>query len=486
MGRRIYQLFIDSITYGSSGLVGQAISFLLLPVFTSHLSPTDYGVLAMVAMLTAILTPLSELGMPSAVFRRFCTCKDENEKKKILASGFTSILLQTIFLVSLGVVFSERIALSIFGSVDNGGIVVLTLFASGVAVMSNVPVIVLRARREVGLVAKFTVCKIIIGSSLSLFLVVQMDMGPPGIVLGNLVSDSAICILAFSVTFRWFHVRIYPETWRWMIRYALPILPHRLQAVATSFVGLVLINHYLSLEDVGIYNVALKFAMPLTFVVDAVQRAWVPMKFQIASEDGNARKIFSSIISWYICGLLYLWLLVALWIPDVVRLITEARFESASKYVALLALVPVAQGFRNMMGTGLEMGDNMRPAPIISFAGLLVVLGFSMYLIPRIGIAGAAIASAAAWLTMAVLTRYYSESRYSVPVDWILFAWLVGGVGCLATGRHYFFGDNVIAHICFSILASIAFPILILWKMNSGLQVPDRINRLFDKLKQTL
>jgi len=439
----------------------------------------------MAALLTAILKPLSELGMPSAIFRKFCTCKDENEKTRILATGLTSILLQTLFLVSLGAVFSERIAVFLFGGVDMGGIVALTLCASGVAVMSDVPMIVLRARRKVGLVAKLTVFKIVIGSGLSLFLVVQMDMGSRGIILGNLVSDLVLCILAFSVTFRWFHFRIYPEIWRWMIRYGLPILPHRLQSVGTSFVGLLLIKHYLSLEDVGIYNVALKFAMPLTFVVDAIQRAWVPMKFQIFSEDSNAREIFTSITSCYLCGLLYLWLLIALWIPDVVRLITEARFESSGKYVVLLALIPLAQGLRNMMGTGLEMGDNMKPAPIISFIGFLVVLGLATYLIPRFGIPGAAIASAAAWLTMAGVTRYYAESRYSVPVDWILFAWLVSGVGCLASVRYYFFGEYGFARICFSMFSSIAFPLLIVWKLNSGGLVPDRIHKLFDKLKQT-
>jgi len=213
MGRRFYQLFIDAITYGSSGLVGQGISFLLLPVFTSYLSPRDYGVLAMAALLTAILKPLSELGMPSAIFRKFCTCKDENEKTRILATGLTSILLQTLFLVSLGAVFSERIAVFLFGGVDMGGIVALTLCASGVAVMSDVPMIVLRARRKVGLVAKLTVFKIVIGSGLSLFLVVQMDMGSRGIILGNLVSDLVLCIIAFSVKFRWFHFRIYAEIW---------------------------------------------------------------------------------------------------------------------------------------------------------------------------------------------------------------------------------------------------------------------------------
>ncbi len=46
---------------------------------------------------------------------------------------------------------------------------------------------------------------------------------------------------------------------------------------------------------------------------------------------------------------------------------TEKRYWPAAGLVAVTGLIPVSQGIYFMLGTGMELGKNIRPFPLITF-----------------------------------------------------------------------------------------------------------------------
>ena len=102
----------------------------------------------------------------------------------------------------------------------------------------------------------------------------------------------------------------------------------------------------------------MKFDAPLGFVIGAVQQAWTAYKFQIHADDDDPAGFFRTAVTYYVAGISYLWLGVAIWGPEMVRLLTHADFHPAAQLVEVVALINVAQGLYFMMGTGLELSDN--------------------------------------------------------------------------------------------------------------------------------
>ena len=49
--KRILDIVKDSSIYGVSKVLGQAISFFLIPLYTSYLTPNDYGILNIFGLL---------------------------------------------------------------------------------------------------------------------------------------------------------------------------------------------------------------------------------------------------------------------------------------------------------------------------------------------------------------------------------------------------------------------------------------------------
>jgi O-antigen/teichoic acid export membrane protein len=286
-------------------------------------------------------------------------------------------------------------------------------------------------------------------------------MGVKGLVLGTLAAETAFLILAFACTWGLFELRLDRAVWKSMLSYGLPFLPHRLQAVALAQFGQYMVREMLGLDEAGIYNVAVKFALPVGLIVNAIQEAWVPYKFQMHAQEADARPIFRSMFTYYIAGLSYLWVGVSLWGFDAVRVMTtNPAFHAAAMLIPVLALLRVSQGIYFMMGTGVELSEKTGAYPLISLAGLATVVVGALTLVGPLGALGAALASVLCWLVMTVVVYVLAQRRLDIPYDWPT----LGCFGFLSTacvgGAYAVQGWPLAMRLSVYLAVSLAYPVV--------------------------
>jgi O-antigen/teichoic acid export membrane protein len=430
MLRKLLSLLSDSATYGASGLIGQLLSFLLLGVYSNYLSVPEYGVIGMLAIVTLLFGPLANLGMTNAIFRRYSMTKDPETRAAVLSTGLVSVLACSGMLLLVTLAAAEPIARVVVGDPDSTNLVRITLFSAAIGTIATVPRVVLRAARRVRIVALLNIAQILLTAGPTLWFVVVREEGLRGFVLGTLVGDVLSAALAFAAARGFFHLTFALPTWRGMLSYGLPFVPHHVQAVALALFGQYMVREMLGLGDAGLYNMATKFAMPVAFVVTAVQNSWTAYKFQIHAEDEDPKSFFRSTFTYYVAGLSYLWVGVCFWGPEMVRLITAENFHSAAGLVWATSLIPVAQGVYFMSGTGIELTNDTRAFPLVSLAGLITVVGGAFAFVQSWGALGAALATVLGWVVMGVLTYYFSQRRFAIEYDWATVCCL-GALGIL-------------------------------------------------------
>ena len=71
------------LVYGSADVAILPINFLLLPVYTRVLAPSEYGVLALVLVLEAVLKPLYQWGLDTSYLRLHYDCRDDAERRTL-------------------------------------------------------------------------------------------------------------------------------------------------------------------------------------------------------------------------------------------------------------------------------------------------------------------------------------------------------------------------------------------------------------------
>ena len=298
--KRLKDLLKDTLTYGTATIVSQVASLLLLPLYTSYLSPKDYGIIALVAYIKIFFSPIASLGTTNAVFRRFnlgATAKDQNIT---LSTGFFFVLVNSIFLFIVLWFGASLVARLLLDSVESWNLIRIVAVTSLLAAISNVLNTTLRAKRKVEIIAIIRIVSLLVSIGATIYLVMFKEMGVLGVLYGQLIGSAFSFILQLFFSLEVLRPIFSFVELRAMLSYGIPFLPHRLFSRGLPFLGLFFIKEYLGLETAGLFDIALKICLPITFVVNAVQASWTPLKFQIHREDGiEAKDNFKKLISIY-------------------------------------------------------------------------------------------------------------------------------------------------------------------------------------------
>ena len=473
MLKRLLHLLTDSLAYGISGLLGQLIGFLLLPLYTRHLDPSDYGVMAMLAFLPQVFAILAAAGVKSAIFQQFYRADSDDRRRVVLSTAAVSVFFSIVFILTLSIALSNWIALWLIGEKGAVNVVRLSLLAAAFATFTDVPLIGLQAVRRARTVGLLNIVQLVVVVSITIYLVAWREWGLVGVVVGGLIGSFLSMVICFAMAARLFAIGFDTQIWRAMSAYSLPFLPHRIQGAIMVFWGDYMVRTHLGLSEVGLYNVATRFAIPIGFLSAAIQQAWTPYKFKVFAEEPNSAAFFRSTLTYHVCIFAYLWMGVSIWGPEAIRAMTNSSFHDAASLVWAVALIRAVQAFYPMLGTGLELGNDTRALPLVSFASLLTTIAASFCLMPLFGVYGAAFATTSAWLVIAA--GYYILAQRQVPVS---YDWKTITAVCLAAIVGVAAGQSVQQfplwiRVAVITVLSIGFPIvvlLILWRSSTERQ----------------
>ncbi|MBX7167448.1 MAG: oligosaccharide flippase family protein [Pirellulales bacterium] len=483
MFRKLLSLLGDSLVFGVATALSQLINFLLVPLLTRYLGPADYGILDMLNIFMGLYVPVANIGMSNAIFRRFNVSKDESARRDVLSTGLVSVVGSTAAFGAICFLASPLLAQHLLHDPQLIGLVWLTILSAMLHSVQNIGLVTLRADRHVKTVAQISIFKVLSTILPTVFFVTVMHLGVAGSVYGTLVGSIASTVATFVATRSRFGLTMSRATWGAMFSYGLPFVFHHLMGVLLGVFGQIVVNQWLGARETGLYGMALKFSLPFAFIVNSVQKAWVPFKFQIHADDADPMGTFRGIVTYYLAGSTYLWLGVSLWGPLLLVLMTAPSYHTAAALVPITAIIPLCEGMYFMLGTGIELGDNTRAMPLVTLSGLATVMVGSLVLVPSFLGAGAACASALSWLVMATIIYLLSQRQFPIKYDWpvigslllvssalILFnAWLSSGLG-------------LIERSALALVLSLAYPAIVALILLRSEHERHRVRILFDKL----
>lgn len=418
MKKLISEITKDTFTYGLANVLGQIIGFILLPLYTSYLTTTDYGIMSMFAFISIFFTPLAAVGTSNAIFRRFNLHKEKEFQIKSLSTGFFFVLINSSILLVVCLLLSSWITVFLVDDIKYLTLVRISFLAAFFISLSSIFTVVLRAERRVKQIAVVRIVELLITVATTIYLVVQLEIGIAGVVWGGLIGALFSVVVQFLLCKNLIRVVINVKELKALINYGLPFLPHRLITYGSNFIGQYLIKEYIGLAEAGIYNIALRFAIPLMFFIGSVQSAWVPIKFQIHREEGNkSALIFRNLISFYFFVVSLLFLGSITLGPELIRIMVQPEFYDAVWLLPIVLLIPMTKGLYFMFGTGFEFTDNTKPIPLISSAGIVSLGIISWFTIDYFGIYGIIAGIISSWVAMSLMVRYFAKQRFYVPIN---------------------------------------------------------------------
>jgi O-antigen/teichoic acid export membrane protein len=452
------RLIRTGVAYQAAAVVSSAFALLLLPVYTRSLTRSQYGTAEL--LLTAILTVsiVVRLGGVEALIRYYFLHDEPAERDRVVRTATGWIFLVSTSAALLIGAFAEPLSELVLGFHDA---TLLWLTALGIWAFTNLEAAyaVLRVdeRARAYLVASLT--NVALTIALTLTLVVGLDQGARGMLLGN-YGASAVVLVAMWILLRQrlgvpsTRVHLVP-----MLRFGLPTVP----AEVSVFLLNVVDRFYIYRTGVGgpaaagLYSLAVKFAAVIILVVRAFQYAWPPLAYSV-KDDREAARLYATVATYYV---LFTGLVVAgmtlggRWI---LRLFAAPSFFGAYKALPWVTLGWALYGLfliLIVLAGRAKVTTRNFPAAV---AGLVVNVIGLIVLFGPLGIAGAGIALCAAYVVMVTLMYVLARRLFPVSFEWGRLTHLVAVIGGITVAGELLLPTAGAAGLAERILALVAIP----------------------------
>ena len=403
-------LFSNTVILGASAVLSKAIAFFLLPFYTAHLSPADFGTADLLVDTAILLLPIVSLNAPEAVFR-FLAGREQEGKAVVtvsavlLSTGMTLafLLLPLVALFPLLRAFAPYLACYVVASISR-------------SYLAHI----LRGEGRYTAYAVQQVSCAVLTALLQLLLLGRYSLGTGGYLLGVIAADAtvALFLLFFVRPWQYFSFSLITrQRLRVMLGYALPLIPTAVLWWVTSISDRYIILHYCGSDVTGLYAAAARIPTALTFAVGVFMEAWQYAAIGI----GDARRgeffsrVYGMLASLCVLGAAAI---IALAFP-LVSLIYAPEYERAVVLVPLLVVSSLFSALASFLGSVYAVKLKSVASLLTALCSAALNLLLNFYLIPRAGAIGAALATLFSYLVLFAVrlwhTRRYLYFSYRIP-----------------------------------------------------------------------
>lgn len=455
LGSQLTRLGRQSIIYGAGGLIQRVLAVLLLPIYTRYLTPSDYGTVETLIALTTVLVIVLRLGISTAFIRFYFDSKDPVRRRLVLRTSFWfTMTMATVGLV-LGLALSPEIASGLFGS--SGEALVVAAAFVGLWAQMNWEQMLALFRVEERAVAFVSATLVNIGVTIAatLTLVVALDKGALGVIVGNFTGTLVVYVLLLGYRREQLGLQVDRHLLRAMNRYGLPLVPSALMLWVTNFSDRFLLLKLADSAEVGLYSVGVRVASAMALLLTAFRMSWPPFAYSI-EDDREAKATYSFVLTYVMTFMTWVATGLALLSPWLVDLIAAPEFSRSSDVVGPLAFSVVLFSGYVVVAIGLGRTKRTQFNWVVTGAAAIVNVGLNVTLIPRYGMMAAAFATLAAYATMFVGMVWWARRVFPVSWQWRRVLTAVGiGVATVAVGK--LAGAGLVV----ALVLSLAYPLVL-------------------------
>jgi O-antigen/teichoic acid export membrane protein len=417
LGSQLRRLGKHSVIYGLGGLVSRVLAVLLLPLYTRYLSPSDYGKVETLVAATTVLTILLRFGISSAFFRFYFDSTDVARRVTVLRTSFWFTMTTATAGLAAGLLLAPEISHLLFGNGQSANLVRAAFV--GLWAQMNYEQLTSLFRVEERSVAFVcaSLANVLVTVGATVILVVALDKGPIGVVVGNFLGTLAVYLALLGYRREQLGLELDRGLLREMNRFGMPLVPSALFLWVTNFADRFILVKLTDTAEVGLYSVGVRIASAMVLLLTAFRTAWPAFAYSIESEE-EARGTYGFVLTYLVVVSSWVAAGLSLLSPWLVDWLTKPDFASASRVVGPLAFSTVAFAGYIVISIGVGRARRTQFNWVVTGVAGIVNVALCLALIPFYGMMGAAVATVASTVVMFAGIAWWSQRIYPVPYQW--------------------------------------------------------------------
>ncbi|MGD9991817.1 MAG: lipopolysaccharide biosynthesis protein [Salinivirgaceae bacterium] len=406
--------FIYSLGNLSSKLVG----FILIPLYTSKLSISEFGVLGMLEITSQILIAIIGLSLYNAYFRWYWDKDYIDKQKTILFSIYTVVFAVGILVVSG--IFLGRVAISdfIFDTKSYANLIFLFSVVAIFEALNIVTTTIIRLKDKPVYFSALMIVKLLVTLGFTIFFIVYRKKSVEGIYYAQLIGN--ITYISFSAFFVLKEIRPKFEfaIVLAMLKYSYPLLVVGVTGVLLNITDRYALNFLTDLVEVGKYSLVFKISNTIrVFIITSVNMALQPVLFKMM-DQANSKRFYSKVMTYYAFGLMFFVLGLSIFGKEIVVLLSKNEAYWSSYYlIPIISLSTFFTMLRDMALTGINISKKTYYTARIILISLIVNIIFNGVFVHYFGALGAAISVVLSQFLFFMLVYHFAQKTYYIPYE---------------------------------------------------------------------
>jgi O-antigen/teichoic acid export membrane protein len=466
---QVKRLAKHSAIYGLGGLVSRLLAVLLLPLYTSYLTPKDYGRVETLVALTAILVTLLRAGISNAFFRFYFDSSETAARLRVLRTSFWFTMTTATLGLVAGWIFAPWIADLLNLGPNQDGLVRAAFVGLWAQLNYEQLTALFRVEERSTAFVAASLANVLLTIATTILLVVVFDEGALGVIVGNFTGTLIVYLALLGYRREQLGLEFDRELLRRMNRFGLPLVPSGLALWTLNFSDRFFLAHLKGQDDVGRYSIGVRIASAMVLLLVAFRTAWPAFAYSI-EDDREARRTYGFVLTYLLFIACWLSLALGVLAPWLVRLLArDPAFWPGADVVAPLAFAGALWGGYTVLAIGIGRMRRTQFNWVITSSAAALDVVLNLLLVPRYGIHGAATAAVSAFALMFTAMALYAQRIYPVPYQWRrVFTLLSVAVGLTVVGR-------VVDRLDVAIALVAAYPLVLL---PAGFYLPAERARL--------
>ena len=422
----------ETFVYTLTDVIGKAMSFILLPIVSYFLPPSELGIATNFTVLTTLISLLAGLAIVNSIPYFFYE-QDKNENIGLISNLLILCLGLSVVVGAVAACFSQQIDdhLQLDLHIQMLGVVFVVA-----SMISNINLTLLRLENNPKHFAMLQILQIVLHAVFVVLFVIVLRGGGAGKIYAEVMVFCVVGLIHLSMLLKKGYVRLRLQmAWmRKLLHFGVPLLPHSISFWLKSGMDKVFITTYCGLQYNGLYSMAISVSSVYTMLMQSFFNAYTPYlqkrlagieesgKWKVErgewKEDSEKRAIVKQIYLIYaLFGVVGFLAIAASWV--IFHYLIDSKYLPAMSFIPLIILANFIYTFYSFTIEFIYKVKKTMVMGIITFTGSLIQMLLSYILIREYGVMGAVYSLVIGNTLVTIGISVYSNKVYRMP-------WLCG------------------------------------------------------------
>lgn len=388
-----------------SQLLTKIFIFFLVPLYTSILSTSEYGIYDLFNTSIGVLIPILTLNIQEAVLR---FSMDKNNSRSAIVSISFKYLLISFCCVIVGLWVNSFFSISIL--IRKYSLLFFLMFA--VQAGTGLFTFYIRGLDKIAALAISSIVATIVTVSCNIVFLIIFRWGFYGYIIANITGPLVQCIYLAICSHYFLDVRFkrYEEENKKMVAYSSPLMANSIAWWINSVLDRYVVSFFCGLAVNGIYSIAGKIPAILNMFQSIFNSAWTLSAVKDFDPE-DKKNFFSNTYRAYNCLLTLGSSVIIMFDKILARFLYSKEFYAAWKYVPWLTIAILFGALSGYLGGFFSAVKQPKLFAVSTIIGAILNVILNLIFTPIYGAMGAAIATLVCYFTV-WLFRYIQSKKY--------------------------------------------------------------------------